>query len=260
MAYGEALLPPLQDQERDPAQVPPPLPLPSLALRWVYLLKLWEKAELSLKAAVKSDGSLHKTTRNFLRSIQLSSAPSSLSGGGGGPHHSSVSQTHVPTAPSIPSLLGRSSGHQVAHHPLPPPPAIRYPSLHELPSRLPPSASQQDLPLPPVPILIPARALPHPSSGPSQGSDEIDEGELIDSDSEEGEASGGEQPPTSPERGGGSGGRKRGLEEPSAPPPKRSLPMVDYSVGQGQWEQQAGADAVAQSLFASVMQQAKGGG
>lgn len=38
--------------------------------RWMYLLKLWEKAELNIKAALKSDGTLHKSIRNFLQSLQ----------------------------------------------------------------------------------------------------------------------------------------------------------------------------------------------
>jgi hypothetical protein len=222
---------------------------------------------MNIKAAVKSDGTLHKSTRNFLRSIQLSGPATSGTGSGGGSAGQiSVPQTHVLSNPSIPSLLGRSNGHQAAHHPLPPPPAIHYPTLlNEPPSRPPPSAQLNSSgqrsrpPVPPVPVagVMSMRA---PSAAPQRG-DEIDEGVLPDSDSDSEDSSqperGDDPPPQLPAE-----SRKRIPEEDlSAPPAKRAL-VVDYSVHNGQpagWELAGATDAASQSLFASVMSQAKGG-
>jgi hypothetical protein len=195
-----------------------------IRLRWVYLLKLWEKADLSLKAAVKSDGTLHKSTRTFLRSIQLPSAPSAS-------HSSSLAQPHLLQQPlpppphsssgsgsSIPSLLGRSSVMQAAvHHPLPPPPLVHYPSVPPFSSQplLPTAAGtgaarspfslssfplqpQSQLPtsLPAIPSHLtaaapitfsaPQRQLPPQRLPPPQLEEEaVDEGVLPDSDSDE---------------------------------------------------------------------------
>lgn len=206
----------------------------------MYLLKLWEKAELNIKASVKSDGTLHKSTRNFLRSIQHSSTPSLAP--------SSSSLPHAALTARIPSLLGKFPPVPSLSPPFAVPPFARAPSK---PSSLP----QQSQPYPTASIsnssksssIPPLTATTGMSSLQPHHDDAVDEGVLPDSDSDNQEEVSNSSATPTPNQ-----SRKRGQSNLPTPPMKRMQTNLTDS------SQPSGGGS--QSLFASVMSQVNTGG